>query len=187
MIKKSKGEVCMGEPAKKTAKKQRKIPWQKLENEYISSKLSYKDLSDKYKVPKRQIERYASEHKWVQKRKEIVGEVSANVKKAIVQKETDKQIGKLDAIADAVDILRDEVLNALSDGKQLYTRSFYDTDKGQVIEYQTSKLDGGQLNQFVRALDKLTDIIRDVNDMARENQKVTVEFNMQGVMADYGK
>lgn len=181
----------MAEKKKKPTKKSKnvgKINWEKLEKEYISTKIGYRALANKYKISERQVSRHGSEHNWVEKRQQFVGKVSAEVEKSLIQNETDKTVKELQAIGEAADILKDEILKACKDPGQLYKRSFYNTDKGEVVEYETSKIDGGALNQLVRALDKLTDIIRDVNgiDKGEKDKHVTVEFTMKEALKEYG-
>ena len=181
----------MAEKKKKPTKKSKnvgKINWEKLEKEYISTKIGYRALADKYKISERQVSRHGSEHNWVEKRQQFVSKVSAEVEKSLIQTETDKRVKELQAIGEAADILKDAVLEACRDPKQLYRRSFYNTDKDEVVEYETSKIDGGALNQLVRALDKLTDIIRDVNGIRSEEKDahVTVEFTTREALNDYG-
>lgn len=165
-----------------------KLKWEKLEKEYISTKISYRDLAKKHKISERQVMRHGSEHNWVEKRQQYVSKVSAEVEKSLIQNETDKTVAELKGIGDAADILKNEILKACQDPDQLYKRSFYSTDKGEVVEYKTSKIDGGALNQLVRALDKLTDIIRDVKgiEKSENNKTVTVEFTMKEALKEYG-
>lgn len=182
----------MAQSKKKTAvsgKKQRKIPWQKLENEYISSKISYKDLSDKHNIPKRQIERYASEHKWVEKRREIVGEVSANVKKAIINDETNKQLDYLNEIGEAAKKIIEVVTKAVSDEDQFYKRSFYSEEKQQVVEYKTEKIDGAAVNQVLKALEKVTDIYCSAYGVERKEntKKYEINVNIPEGAKEYGE
>lgn len=166
-----------------------KTKWEKLEKEYISTKISYRDLAKKHKISERQVMRHGSEHNWVEKRRQFVGKVSAEVEKSLIQNETDKQVRELTAIGEAADILKDEILKACRDPKQLYKRSFYNTDIHEVVEYETTKIDGNALNQLVRALDKLTDIIRDVKGIEKNenDKKVNVEFNMTEALEEYGE
>lgn len=167
-------------PKKKASqnKKLKKVNWEKLENEYISTKISYKNLAFKYKIAERQVEKYGSEHNWVQKRREFVGEVSGNVKKALIQNETDSQLKKLEALTDAADKLSDIIHTALCDEKQLYRRSFYSVEKGEVIEYETKKIDTAALSQIAKALEKTADVIRDLNGIVREEKKTKIEATL---------
>ena len=166
-----------------------KLKWEKLEKEYISTKISYRDLAKKHKISERQVMRHGSEHNWVEKRQQFVGKVSAGVEKSLIQTETDKTVKELKEIGEAADILKNEILNACKDPSQLYKRSFYNTDTCSVVEYETSKIDGSALNQLVRALDKLTDIIRDVKGIEKGegNKTVTVEFSMKEALTEYGE
>ena len=181
----------MSDKKKQTAKKSKnvgKIKWEKLEKEYISTKISYRDLAKKHKISDRQVMRYGSEHNWVEKRRQFVGKVSAEVEKSLIQTETVKTIADLQAISDAAEVLMYEVLNACSDPEQLYKRSFYDCEKGEAVEYRTSKIDGNSLNQLVRALHGLTDIVRDVRgiDRTEKDRRVTVEFTTKEALEKYG-
>lgn len=181
----------MSDKEKKPTKKSKnvgKINWEKLEKEYISTKIGYRALAKKHKISERQVQRHGSEHGWVEKRRQFVGKVSAEVEKSLIQNETDKTVKELKEIGESADILKKEILKACQDPSQLYKRSFYSTEKGEVVEYETSKIDGGALNQLVRALDKLTDIIRDVNGIRSEEKdaRVTVEFTMKEALTEYG-
>lgn len=171
----------MGDTKKKSSasgKKQRKIPWDKLENEYISSRVSYNELSEKHKIPKRQIERYASEHQWVAKRREIVGEVSANVKKAIINDETNKQLDYLSEIGEAAKKIIEVVTKAVEDEKQFFRRSFYSEQEKKVVEYETEKIDGAAVNQVLKALEKVTDIYCSAYGIEREENTKKYEINV---------
>ena len=174
----------------KKRKKQVKVRWEKLENEYISSKISYKDLADKYKITQRQVEKYGSENNWVQKRRDFVGEVSANVKKSLIQSETDKQLGELREIGAMLQNLKKVALEATKDEKQFYKRVWFDADTGKATEFETSKFDTQGFGQMVKAVEKLTDAFRDVYNIVREDdgkqKTVNVNFTLPKGTEEYG-
>ena len=176
-------------PTKKR-KKQAKVRWEKLENEYISSKISYRDLANKYKLSQRVVEKYGSEHDWVKKRRDFVGEVSANVKKSLVQSETEKQLGELEDIGTMLQNLKRVALEATKDDKQFYKRVWFDADTGKTTEFETTKFDTQGFGQMVKAVEKLTDVFRDVYEIVRDEdtkgKTVTVNFTLPEGAEDFG-
>ena len=55
--------------------------WDSLENEYIITSISYRDIIDKYKVPKRTLEEYAKKENWTEKRGQFRGNSAAETEK----------------------------------------------------------------------------------------------------------
>lgn len=174
---------------KKNRKKQGKVRWEQLENEYISSRISYKDLAKKHKITQRQVEKYGSEHNWVQKRRDFVGEVSANVKNALINDETNKQLDYLAEIGDASKKIIEAVTSAVNDKEQFFKRCFYSEEKNKVVEYTTEKIDGAAVNQVLKALEKVTDIYCAAYGIERKENTKKYEINIalpEG-MKEYGE
>ena len=55
------------------------INWNKIKTEYITTDISYRELSEKYGIPDKQVERKGLDGKWVDLRKEYQGKMSAKV------------------------------------------------------------------------------------------------------------
>lgn len=151
-----------------------KINYKKLETEYISTRISYRQLAKKHNLSERQIARYGKEHGWVEKRQQFVGKVAAKTQSALIQSETDKLL----AICSAVDFLKDTVADALSDPQQLYTRVWFDAETGTATEYTTSKIDVSAVKSLAGALKDLASVVRDVYGIAAQsaNNEININF-----------
>ncbi|MBQ8504555.1 MAG: hypothetical protein IJ491_09820 [Clostridia bacterium] len=174
---------------KKKRKNQAKVRWEVLENEYISTRISYKDLAAKHKITQRQVEKYGSEHNWVQKRRDFIGEVSENVKNTLINDETKKQLDYLAEIGEASKRIIEAVTEAVNDKDQFYKRSFYSVEKNEVVEYRTDKIDGAAVNQVLKALEKVTDIYCAAYGIEKEENKKRFEIDVvlpEG-MKEYGE
>lgn len=51
--------------------KKKKVNWDKIKNEYVTSRISYRDLAEKHEVPFDTLKYRAKKEKWVEKRKEF--------------------------------------------------------------------------------------------------------------------
>lgn len=174
---------------KNKRKKQAKVRWEVLENEYISSRISYKGLAEKYKITQRQVENYGSEHNWVQKRRDFIGEVSENVKNALINDETNNQLDYLAEIGEASKKIIEAVTSAVKDKDQFFKRCFYSEEQNKVVEYTTDKIDGAAVNQVLKALEKVTDIYCAAFGIEREVNTPSYEISItlpEG-MKEYGE
>ncbi len=89
------------------------LDYEKAEEEYISSNLSYAALSSKYNIPLRLLARYAKDNKWVEKRKKY-------------HTSPDSCILDVSKLANSADALESIIENAFSD------LSVKSTDKKEV-------------------------------------------------------
>ena len=53
------------------------LDWERIENEYVTGQVSYRDLADRYQVSKKQVERQGKAGGWVEKRRVFRGKVAA--------------------------------------------------------------------------------------------------------------
>ena len=53
------------------------LDWERIENEYVTGQVSYRDLADSYQVSKKQVERWGKFEGWVAKRRDFRARTSA--------------------------------------------------------------------------------------------------------------
>jgi len=66
----------------------KEVDFKKIERDYITSvkKISIAKLAVKYKVPERTLEKYSSENKWVEKRRDFCGKLAEKTEKKVEEK-----------------------------------------------------------------------------------------------------
>lgn len=86
--------------------------WKKIKAEYIAGGTSYRKLSEKYGVPRSNIERRAKAEKWTKLRGQAEGKAEAK----IIEKVSKKQAAKADKIVDVADKLLDKISELIAVG-----------------------------------------------------------------------
>lgn len=149
------------------------IDWKQIKTEYITGKMSYRKLSEKYNVPESTLSRRGKEEKWVLKRRQHCDKVVAKSTDKIARKEA-ARLAKLRTAADAMA----EVINGIFvDEQQFHRHIVQRKEKGiktdetlGVYKYEMEeaeekifpKYDTKAIRELTAAMKDLTAILRDL-------------------------
>ena len=149
------------------AQKYKKKDWDAIKTEYVTTDISLRKLSEKYKLYYGDIAKRCKEEKWVDQRKKVK---SRAVSKA-VSKACNKKANELYKVLDSTYAIRDRIFQAMDDPYQ-FNRYIvqHSTGKG---EYDTEervydKLDTKAIKEMTQALRAVESLIRSLNDMPTE-------------------
>lgn len=164
-----------------------KFDWNKLKIEYVTTKITYLELSEKYNVPMRTIRDVGGKEHWVAERRKYKQRI---YKKALTkQSEKDAQgLSKvITAVENAVMLLADSLANKdqfytyITEKTEQYSDGVTSTDEsGQNVnvvmrkhseERRFSKLDTRSLREATTALKELTIMLRDFYDIPTAAQQ----------------
>lgn len=87
------------------------IDWQAVETEYITTKISYRKLAEKYGVDQATVSKRGSDGAWVDKRKHHISKTQAQV----LEVDTKRKVSRAKKLHDAADALLDKVTVFIKD------------------------------------------------------------------------
>lgn len=131
-----------------------KPDWEKIKTDYITGKMSQRELAEKYEVPLSNLKRRAVKEDWVKRRTQHETKVVTKVEEKRAGRKADKII-KLQESADRMQQLIDKVL---ADEDQFH-RHLIDFGTKEVIH---KKADTKAIRDMMATLKDLTAVIRDV-------------------------
>ena len=139
-----------------------KADWAKIESEYITSKISCRELSEKYGVSERRIIQRCADGKWTQKRREWRTKTVEKTAEKISNTVSDR----LASLGLAAESLSAALAVAMKDDKQLYI--YLDEETKEYAEPVTDE-DGNLVTMSRRVVDRVHDKIdtRAAKDMAQ--------------------
>lgn len=145
------------------------INWKKIKTEYITTKISQRDLAEKYGVSRTSIQRKVRAEKWSDLRRQKEAKTAENV----IQKAADADAAKLMRIGQAAGRALDVAVKALEDDKQFNRYIITDQVGGgatETHEYEFSKVDTRALKDLTAVIKELTGIFRDVYGLPTQPQ-----------------
>lgn len=137
-----------------------KADWAKMETEYITSRISQRELADKYGVTLSAVSKVARKEGWFQKRKDHIQKVVAKAARNTAV----RQAKQLTTLMKAADTLGAAIEKSLQDADQLYLHMVMESnaDGSTAIEERVyRKMDTSALRNFTAAIKELTALARD--------------------------
>ena len=171
-----------------------KVDWDKIKNEYISTKISIKKLSEKYNIKFCIIQNHSTREKWTQLKKDVHKKSDKKVIKKIVDNLAQKQANAVIQHFEVSNIFLKEIKKILSNEKELYTfvekvrnggKDYFEENLEEII---LNTINEKKVNTLVSALEKLQKMQRqsleilDINDKKRfelEEKKIDVDKNSE--------
>lgn len=99
--------------------KKKKVNWDKIKNEYITSRISYRDLAEKYNVPFQTLRDRAVKEKWFAKRKDFRNKVGTKTEQK-QEKIAESRAEVLEDIEQKIlEVERDVIIDATNTIKKL--------------------------------------------------------------------
>lgn len=143
----------------------KKHDWAKLENEYITTNQSQRELALKYDIDPAIIGRFASANNWTEKRQQFISETSAKVTEIVSRTRAEQQVAALDVL----DVIISLGLQEMASGKAKVTP----TATIDALKFREVK--GGGIDS------RREDIVKSWQDVARDlgvkPEDVIAEFN----------
>ena len=149
-----------------TKKKQRKIDWDAIKTEYVTSDISQRALIEKYKVNNVDLAKHSKNEKWVEERKKYKAKVTSKA----IAKSCNKRANELAGILDAAFNIRDTIVGATKDPVQF---NRYLVQYGSGKDYDTEervydKVDTKAIREMTLALKAVEDLIRSIGNIPTE-------------------
>lgn len=149
-----------------TKKKQRKIDWDAIKTEYVTTDISQRALIEKYKVNNVDLAKHSKNEKWVEERKKYKAKVTSKA----IAKSCNKRANELAGILDAAFNIRDTIVGATKDPVQF---NRYLVQYGSGKDYDTEervydKVDTKAIREMTLALKAVEDLIRSIGNIPTE-------------------
>lgn len=147
-------------------KKQRKIDWDAIKTEYVTTDISQRALIEKYKVNNVDLAKHSKNEKWVEERKKYKAKATSKA----IAKSCNKRANELAGILDAAFNIRDTIVGATKDPVQF---NRYLVQYGSGKDYDTEeriydKVDTKAIREMTLALKAVEDLIRSIGNIPTE-------------------
>lgn len=158
----------------------RKIDWEKIKTEYVTTDISQRGLIKKYKVNNVDLAKHSKEEGWVQARKDYKARATAKTIAKMCDKESTKQANQLSGLLDASYNLRDRIMKATADPDQFNRYLVTKGRKGgefETVEVIKDKVDTKAIRELTQSMRALEDLIRSLNNIPTpaEQQRLDIE------------
>ncbi|MBR4442529.1 MAG: hypothetical protein IKS52_04585 [Clostridia bacterium] len=150
---------------------------------YITGKLNYKQLCEKYGVPYSTLSKVAQNEKWHESRKNYREEVA---KKALLRAQA-RDVDHLAALREGADSLAGTVKAVLGSEEQLYTWAgvLREADGSEYFqEMQLGTIDTKKLKDLADALKSLTSTIRNLYNLPTQAESTAQEIALRRIQLE---
>ena len=159
---------------------QRKIDWDKIKTEYVTTKTSLRELEKKHKIPYKEIRTHSAREGWVKARKDYTSRLTAKITSKICDKEATRQANQLSGLLNASYNLRDRIVKATEDPDQFNRYLVTQGRKGgefETVEVIKDKVDTKAIRELTQSMRALEDLIRSLNNIPTpaEQQRLDIE------------
>ncbi len=144
--------------------------WPQIETEYVSTKISMKQISEKYSIPVGTVQGYARKNKWSTKRKDFNQKV---VEKAIENAE-DSHIDRISTILRVSDKMLKTVEKAIDDPQLFYKIVTQDKKTGAIRTKTTKVFNTKKFRELSGALNDIMSLCTSKED---DGSGLVVEFD----------
>lgn len=149
-----------------TKKKQRKIDWEAIKTEYVTSDISQRALIEKYKVNNVDLAKHSKNEKWVEERKKYKAKATSKA----IAKSCNKRANELAGVLDAAFNIRDTIVSATKDPDQ-FNRYLVQYGSGKDFDTEErlyNKVDTKAIREMTQALKAVEDLIRSIGNIPTE-------------------
>jgi hypothetical protein len=167
-----------------------KVDWDKIKNEYISTKNSIRNLSDKYNIKFSTIQNHSTKGKWTQLKKDINKKKDKKVIKKIIDNLAEKQAKAITKHFDISNILLKEITKSLSNEEELYTfveklknggDGFFEERLEEIIH---NSINDKKVLNLVNSLEKLQKMQRQSLNIMDMKDKKNIELQEKKIDSD---
>lgn len=156
----------------------KQIDWAQLKTEYVTTRCSYRQLSEKYGVSIAVISKVSKREKWIQLREQYNQKCFMNAQKKIANKEINRLARLITATTKAVDV----AVGAFEDEKQFNRYIITEGIGGgatETTEREFAKVDTKALKDLTGVIKDLTALMRDFYNLPTpaqaESQRIAAE------------
>lgn len=149
------------------ARKYRRIDWNSIKTEYVTTDISQREIIKKYKLDQKMVAKHSKNDDWVKGRKEYRAKVQAKAQAKSVNKRSDELAGVLDASYK----IRDRIMGAVDDPQQFNRYVVTEGRKGgefHTEEVVFEKIDTKAIREMTQALKAVEGLIRSLNNIPTE-------------------
>ena len=156
----------------------RKIDWDAIKTEYVTTEINQRDLSKKYKVNVRDLADRCRKEKWVEQRKKNRAKAFEKAEQKAVNKRADELAGVLDASYK----IRDRIVGAMDDPLQFNRYLVTEGRKGgefHTEEVIKDKVDTKAIREMTQALKAVEGLIRSLNNIPTEAEMQRLQIERE--------
>lgn len=156
--------------AEETAAIQRKIDWERIKSEYVTTNISQKKLAEKYGVSKNGIQYRCAVERWGEQRRQHQDRIMEKTS----QRLSDEAAERMVQLMGGTDKMLTAALQALDDPNQFYRYLVKDKADGEAFtkEEVFRKADTKAMKDMTLMLEKLTGITRDLYGLPTREQEL---------------
>lgn len=157
---------------------QRKIDWEAIKTEYVTTDISLKGLMKKYEISYEMVAKHSKEEKWVKARKDYR---SRAVSKA-VSKSCNKRANELAGVLSSSYKIRDTITKAVNDPEQFNRYLVTRGRKGgefETVEEVHEKVDTKAIREMTQALKAVEGLIRSLNNIPTEAEMQRLQLERE--------
>lgn len=161
---------------------QRKIDWEAIKTEYVTTKTSLRELEKKHKIPYKEIRTHSAREGWVKARKDYTSRLTAKITSKICDKEANKRVNELSGLLDASFNLRDRIIKATEDPEQFNRYLVTRGRKGgefETVEEVHEKVDTKAIREMTQALKTIEGLIRSLNNIPTEAEMQRLQLERE--------
>lgn len=148
--------------------------WSAIEAEYITGKLSYRKLAEKYKIHLNTVFAYAKSNEWVKKRKQYRDNIVTKTVKKSADKAVRSLTERLDDLYKATDNMSRILESATASEENFRKRIVKTKDITGQENYEErvfESFDASAVRQMTGAIKDLAAAVRDVYSLTQESRK----------------
>lgn len=155
--------------------------WESIKTEYVTTKISYRALADKYGISCRTVFARGKREGWVRERQKHKDAVVARMVRNVQRKEASDGAKRLLQMRSAADSMSGVIDGVFADAEQFYRHlvTLRSEDGSETVERVFGKMDARAVRDITAALKDLTAVIRDLYDMPslvdREAREMALE------------
>lgn len=155
--------------------------WESIKTEYVTTKISYRALADKYGISCRTVFARGKREGWVQERQKHKDAVVARMVRNVQRKEASDGAKRLLQMRSAADSMSGVIAGAFGDAEQFHRHlvSVRDGEMTRTEERVFHKLDTKAVRDLTVAMRDLTAVLRDLYDLPSLSDREARELALE--------
>lgn len=155
--------------------------WESIKTEYVTTKISYRALADKYGISCRTVFARGKREGWVQERQKHKDAVVARMVRNVQRKEASDGAKRLLQMRSAADSMSGVIAGAFDDAEQFHRHlvSIRDGEMTRTEERVFRKLDTKAVRDLTVAMRDLTAVLRDLYDLPTLTEREARELALE--------
>lgn len=157
---------------------QRRIDWDAIKTEYVTTDISLRGLRDKYKLAHQDVAKHSKEEGWVKARKNYRTRAATKA----ITKSCNKRANELAGVLASSYKMRDVIENAMNDPQQFNRYIVTNGRKGgefETTEEIYQKVDTKAIREMTQALKAVEGLIRSLNNIPTEAEMQRLQLERE--------